>query len=181
MSCCPPSDSSAEAERGAHAEPRRALLLNSRRLLGRRLTCRRRVWIRRGEPVLPLLEEPLERHLPREGHVCKKRARTGQINAVTLSSLYCMNATWAFCFALCNYPCEHWTGGQCRYTRSVPTCEAGLSQRVLGGGRGVAAGAGELHELLGLLRGEVVEHHHLSAVEDGQRRSPVRRLLPLPN
>jgi len=87
-----------------------------------------------------------------------------------------------FCFALCNYPCEHWTG-QCRYTRSVPTCEAGLSQRVLGGGggRGVAAGAGELHELLGLLRGEVVEDNLLAAVEDGQRRSPVSRLLPLPN
>jgi len=60
----------------------------------------------------------------------------------------------------------------------VPTCEAGLCQSR----RRRVAGAGELHELLGLLGGEVVEHHHLAAVEDGERRPLIsRRLLPLPN
>jgi hypothetical protein len=65
------------------------------------------------------------------------------------------------------------------WTPRVRTCEAGLSQRIRASRRGVA-GAGEVHELLGLLGGEVVEHHHLAAVEDGQRRS-LLRLLPLPN
>jgi len=63
----------------------------------------------------------------------------------------------------------------------VPTCEAGLSQRILACRRRRVAGAGEVHELLGLLGGEVVEHHHLAAVEDGERRPLIsRRLLPLP-
>jgi hypothetical protein len=64
----------------------------------------------------------------------------------------------------------------------IPWTYSTWQARLSGGGRrgDVAGTTSDLHELLGLLGGEVVEHHHLPAVEDGQRRCrPLCRLLLL--
>jgi hypothetical protein len=64
----------------------------------------------------------------------------------------------------------------------IPTTYCTWQARLSGRGRGgdVAGTTSDLHELVGLLGGEVVEHHHLPAVEDGQRRCPLSRLLLVP-